>query len=155
MTKPQRLPPEITQPIDLSESRTAHVVVGAFVGAIVGGMRIASVQHLFGRNVGIALIAVTLGGALVGLELHATRSWSERGELAFFGRWALACVSAGLTIGSALHFLGYVSREDYYLILFGALMFGVIIGVRLLNIRGKAETRNYRSWRRSRGHPDE
>ena len=149
-TPAQQNPFDESDPLD---SRTAYVVGGAFLAAIAGGLEIAGMERQLGSSVGLAMVSVTAAGGLVGLELHATRSWVDKGDAMKFARWLLAFVSAGITVGSALHLFGFATRADYYMILVASGVFGIAWGAQALRDDDKELTAKWRRWVRERRAP--
>jgi hypothetical protein len=107
---------------DVWTLRATYVIgfaaIGLVIGAIAVGIRSVAVSPT------MTLFAACAGGGIVGLELHATRDWSSRGELAKLGRWSLAFVSAAALVGSAWRVFGAISLREFYLLLLGAAVAG-------------------------------
>ena len=115
---------------DILSSRLSYVAAGAVLGAGYGVLALAQGSAGGAGVYALAIPALMLvAGALIGLELHATRSWSRRGKWLTLARWVLAFVSSGAMLGSALLLLGTITFGVYYGILAFAALAGAGFGM--------------------------
>lgn len=117
----------------LFSSRITYAVLGAVMGS---GYGLCYLMETDGKSdpypplmvPGIMLVA----GALVGLELHATRSWGRKGPFHNLARWIFAFVSAGATIGFVFRLTGEMTGAEYLVLLGLSAFVGFGFGFRML-----------------------
>ena len=108
------------------------VAVLALVGAL-GGIALALVALIvshgfYGVTAGALILAAgALFGAVVGLDLHSTRTWRRFGKYTLPVRFVLACSAGGTATGFVASLLGYVARADLWKYTGGGAVVGLII----------------------------
>jgi hypothetical protein len=77
------------------------------------------------------LAAGALFGAIVGLDLHSTRTWRRFGKYSFPIRFILACSAGGTATGLVGILLGVVARGDLWKYTGGGAILGLVLLVGL------------------------
>src|SRR3954464_2924960 len=97
----------------LFSSKPAYALFGGLGGIALGVF--ALINDLFaGPHAALLLGAGALFGAIVGLDLHSTRTWRRFGKFAFAVRFVLACPAGGTATGLTGIFLGIVARSELW-----------------------------------------
>jgi hypothetical protein len=110
----------------LFSSKPAYALFGALGGIALGVF--ALVNDLFrGPQAALLLAAGALFGAIVGLDLHSTRTWRHFGKLTFAVRFVLACSAGGTATGLTGILLGIVARSELWKYSLGGAMLGVLL----------------------------
>lgn len=73
------------------------------------------------------LAAGALFGAIVGLDLHSTRTWRRFGKYTFPVRFILACSAGGTATGLVGMLIGLVAQADMWKYTGGGAMLGLVI----------------------------
>lgn len=132
MTDRQRLAEVNRRYQDGTERRSAPKASYALVGALGGialGLFASIVSHgLYHAAQGALLLAAgALFGAVVGLDLHSTRTWRRFGKYALPIRFILACSAGGTATGFVGTLLGLVARDDLWKYTGGGALVGLIL----------------------------
>lgn len=108
--------------------KPSYALFGA-VGGIVLGLFALIVSHgLYHAAQGALLLAAgALSGAVVGLDLHSTRTWRRFGKYTLPIRFILACSAGGTATGFAGTLLGLVARADMWRYTGGGAVVGLMI----------------------------
>ena len=102
--------------IDRKPSLAKYVGYGSGAGFLYGIQALGQISKNGTAATGLQLLLVcTIGGGLVGLELHRTYHWRGRGQAVNLARWVLAFVISAGTIGSAVVFFGAVPQSEFWL----------------------------------------
>jgi hypothetical protein len=108
------------------DSAAGYALAGSVAG--LGYGIVALVEFNKGQKGAIGLVVLAagiVGGALVGFELHRTRSWRRLGRLANIARWAVAFSLTTGTLASVMLLLGAIQGSEFW----GTVGFGSVLGV--------------------------
>jgi hypothetical protein len=129
--EPLQSKPPLPDESDLDDpvlhSRATYVMGFAGVGLVFGAMAMLKLERADAMSPLMLLFASSIGGAIVGLELHATLGWIRHGPLANLGRWVLAFASAAALVGSTWRVFGVITLGEFYLLLVGAAIGGGVL----------------------------
>ena len=110
----------------LFSSKPAYALFGALGGIGLGVL--ALIEDLFpGPRGALLLAAGAVFGAIVGLDLHSTRSWRRFGKFTFAVRFVLACSAGGTATGVTGMLFGIVARTDLWKYSVGGALVGVLL----------------------------
>jgi hypothetical protein len=115
----------------LFSSRLFYGIVGAVVGGGYGvlGLGQSNSPDLSGTEPLYILAFAMLVGALIGLQLHETRSWSRHGEWGTIARWVVAFASTAATVGAVFIMMGNLTSNNYLFALGASGIVGFALGV--------------------------
>ena len=80
-------------------SRLSYMLLGAAGGCVFGLLGLLRIRDADGPSI-VAITAAS--GALLGLSLHATQSWSSQGPAGQLLRWIAGLSLAGLVLGTVV-----------------------------------------------------
>jgi hypothetical protein len=130
---PIGLPPsEERDPIAFSKSRLGQGIVGGCFGFAFGlwGLVQWSTTHTGAKGL-LFLVAGSLFGTLVGLDVHSTRHWQRVGRPMVIARLGLACMSAASLTALAGVPLGLIRAGDIWQFSLGGAALGIFLGLRI------------------------
>jgi hypothetical protein len=113
-------------------SKSSYALVGALGGVALGLFALIESIGIHGGAQGALLLAAgALFGAIVGLDLHSTRTWRRFGKYSFPIRFILACSAGGTATGLVGILLGVVARGDLWKYTGGGAILGLVLLVGL------------------------
>lgn len=109
-------------------SKPSFALFGALGGVALGIFALIVSDGLYrGAQGALLLAAGALFGAIVGLDLHSTRTWRRFGKYTFPIRFILACSAGGTATGLVGMLMGVVAQADMWKYTGGGAMLGLVI----------------------------
>jgi len=109
--------------------KSSYMLCGALGGLALGVFAFILARDIYHGTRGALLLAAGgLFGAIVGLDLHSTRTWRHFGSYTFPTRFILACSAGGTATGAIGMLLGVIARADLWRYTGG----GAILGLAFL-----------------------
>jgi hypothetical protein len=113
-------------------SKSSCALFGALGGVALGVFALIVSWGVYsGAQAALLLAAGALFGAIVGLDLHSTRTWRRFGKYTFPIRFVLASSAGGAATGLVGILLGDVARADLWKYTGGGAIFGLLLLVSL------------------------
>jgi hypothetical protein len=109
-------------------SKPSYALYGALGGVALGVFALIASRDIYRSAQGALLLAAgALFGAIVGLDLHSTRTWRRFGKYTFPLRFIFACSAGGSVTGLVGMLLGAVARADLWKYTSGGAILGLVL----------------------------
>jgi hypothetical protein len=111
-----------------SSSKASYVLSGTLGGVALGVFALILSYDMYHGALGaLVLAAGALFGAIVGLDLHSTRTWRHFGRYTFPIRFLLACSAGGTSTGLVAMLLRIATRVDMWKYTGGGAILGLVL----------------------------